>query len=97
MKTKLPDPNRCYQRSPIYKFKHVLRFVRGLRSPAFSHARCHCVSPDSLTLYMRDKASPTGVFAGASIEREYGEIVMARLGCASFQLSPTEGQFSSHR
>lgn len=96
MKTSLPNPNAGY-RTPIYSLKHILRFVRAVRSPAFSHARCHSVSPSSLQVYHRDGTSPTGVSASASIDKPYGEAVLKRLALGGRQLSPTESQFSSHR
>jgi hypothetical protein len=83
------NPNAHYSK-PIYSFVHVLRFVRALKSPKFSHARVHPVSPNSLQVYHLDPSSPTRKRQAASIEREYGEEVMARLRLAGRQLSPTE-------
>lgn len=85
------NPNAHYSR-PIYGFAHVLRFVRAVKSPDFSHARCHPVSPNSLEVYHRSTWSPSGVISAAGIDREYGEEILERLGRSAAQLSPTEGR-----
>lgn len=84
------NPNAHYSR-PIYFFRHLLEFVRQLRSASFSHCRCHPASPNSLQIYLRDASMPRGVRAGASLDRAYGEEVLARLNRSGRQLSPTEG------
>ena len=95
-KNTLPNPNAEYS-EPIYSLRHVLRFVRAVRSPLFSHTRSPHVSPNGLYVYHVARNSPTGVLNAACIDRVYGEAVLKRLGLGGSQLSPTEGQFSSRR
>lgn len=86
---RLPNPNAAYS-TPIYSFRSVLRFVRAVRSPLFSHTRVPNVSPNSIYVYHRNSGSPTGVLDAGSIERIYGEAVLKRLAFRGAQLSPTE-------